>query len=138
MADITLTAANVSISGAQSAIGIAGETIAAGQPLYIKASDGRLWKAAATSAAAAAVVGISMSGGAAGQPIPYTRQGVVTSQTDTYGAKGDAILVATAAGLLHSLDTDGPLAGGEFMTLLGFTTGTTTLLLDIRPNIQVI
>ena len=67
MADVTTTAANVSLRASPSGSVVQyGEAITAPQPIYLKASDSKYYAADANvGAAEAAVVGIAMTPGAA-------------------------------------------------------------------------
>lgn len=104
MADLTITAASVVNGSAQTASGFAGETITAGQAVYIKAADGKLWKAlSAGTAEEGAPVGVALNGGAVGQPIGYAANGPITIgattvKTTTY------VLSATAGGICPQAD----------------------------------
>lgn len=139
MADIALTASAVLGSNVSTATGTAGETIAVGQAVYLKTSDGKLYKAlAAGTAEEARVVGIALGGGAAGQTIVYATRGEITSQSSTYSAKGNTVLLAGTAGGLHVPDDDGPPASTEHLSLIGFASETNKLLLMIVPNIMTI
>lgn len=129
MADLTVTATSVVNSTAQTSVGIAGETIGAGQPLYLKASDGRLWKAKSSGTAEeATVVGVALNGGAVGQAIAYAFAGNVnigatTVKTTTY------VLSATAGGIAPQAD----LVGTNRIVRIGHALDTTgTLFVDIR------
>ena len=124
MADITQTAASVAKgTNDQYSIGTAGETVVAGDVLYIKAADSRLWKAVNSSAAAAAAVGVALCGGAAGQPI---------SGTVTPGGTvviGEIYCVSTNAG---KFAPDADVTSGMFRTVLGIGKTATTIALDIH------
>jgi hypothetical protein len=63
VAAITLAATAITLSaGCVTVTGTSGEAISAGMPVYLKASDGKYWKADANlSAAAATVVGLNVS-----------------------------------------------------------------------------
>lgn len=100
MAEITVTAASVALaSGSAQVVGVAGETITAGQCVYLKSSDSRLWKAQADGTAAeVAAVGIALHGSLAGQPLAYAPSGAVINIGGT-----------TAAGVFYYV---GPTAGG--------------------------
>jgi predicted transcriptional regulator len=120
MADITVTAANVlGAAGHTTATKLAGETITAGQALYLKASDGRVWKAQADGTAAeATAVGIALNGGVAGQPITYCTAGPIniggtTAQLIVYAVS------ATAGGVADLADIT---TTGHYISLLGYAT----------------
>jgi hypothetical protein len=125
MADLSLTPTSVVKStGAKTKNGIAGETIAAGQALYLASATGLLMKADDTSAAKAACVGIALNGGAINQPIQYQTAGLLT------------IGGTVAAGITYGVtDTAGGIgaiserASGDYVTLI--CTGSTTSVVDI-------
>lgn len=120
MAAYTITAAEVTPgSGAAIEYGTLGEAVTAGQAIYLKASDGKLWLAQSDGTSAeAAAVGIAIAGGAAGQRIGYVKQGTLNLDTAalTGGTKGDIVVLGTTAGgLFPSAD----LASSDFVTVLG-------------------
>ena len=120
MAAYTITAAEVTPgSGAAIEYGILGETATAGQAVYKKASDGKLWLAQADGTAAeAAAVGVLIAGGAANQHVGYVKQGDVTLDTAalTGASKGEVTaLGATAGGLYPNED----VATTQYVTVLG-------------------
>lgn len=121
MADLTVTAANViAASSAQTDNGVAGETIAAGKAVYLKAADGRLWLAQCDGAAAEAVaVGIARHAATAGQPISYVKGGQINIGATT--AKTTAYMVSAAAG---GVCPQADLSSGNYITYLGYATAT--------------
>jgi len=131
MADVSITAANVlASSGAARNTGTAGETITQGMPVYVKASDGKIYKAVKTSAAAAAAVGIALNSAALNQPVTY-----VTEDDDfTPGfttAAGTSYFVGAAAG---GISAAGDLATGNFATFLMIGISTTKAKLHIEAS----
>jgi len=79
--------------------GIAGETLAAGDVVYLKAADSKLWKFDGTTEdMAAAIVGVIGTGGDATDPVTYfmdngTCAGASLTVGDELWAKHDATLV---------------------------------------------
>lgn len=71
---------------------IAGETLAFGQPVYMK-SDGKVWKADADAAATMPCVGIVVVGGNADATVNILTHGLVT-ETDWNWTVGATIYVA--------------------------------------------
>lgn len=72
MGDIVQTPANVSIAAAKrTADGIAGEAIDAGNLLYVKTSDGKLYKSDSSTTEKAKCVGMAGNSAAVGQPVRY-------------------------------------------------------------------
>jgi hypothetical protein len=121
MADLTITAANVVAgAGATRNTGTAGETITAGQVVYLKAADAKLWLAQADGTAAEAeAVGIALHGALANQPLNYLASGALTIGATT--AVGAVYVVsATAGGVAPYAD----LVATNRVTLLGYGTGT--------------
>src|SRR5678816_2782509 len=121
MADLVITPASVvAISGVTLVTGTAGETILAGQALYFKAADAKLWKsrsAAAATTEESTPVGIAMHGATAGQPVVYASSGVLnigatTVKTTPY------VLSATAGGIAPMTD----LVSTNKIVYLGYAT----------------
>lgn len=121
MADLTVTAASVVASAsAVKGRGTAGESITAGQPVYIDTSDSnKLKKADAGAAAAARVAGIALHAAAANQPLEYAiaDPDFAPGATLSLSAAGDAglyFLSNTAGGLCPK----GDLVSGMVPVLL--------------------
>ena len=127
MADLVVTATNVvKYTGARTANGIAGETIAAGQALYL-ASTGLLMKADDTTATKAACVGVALNGGAINQPIQYlTGGGLNPGAAVTVGATYGVTDTAGGVGLISER------ASADFITILGVAT--TTSRIEVAIN----
>jgi hypothetical protein len=141
MADITITAANVLMSAnGKSATGIAGETITAGQTLYLNSADNRLYKADANASIATAdCVGIALGGGAAGQPITYCYEdpNFTPGGTLSLAAAADSgvyVLSATAGGIAPMDD----LAAGMYPCVLGVAYSTTKMSLRIVKQVTAV
>lgn len=104
MANITITAANFLPSASATFnvnAAVAGETLVAGELVYLKAADGRYWKAVATSTAASTVVGFSANGAAAGQRVTIVTKDTATACGAVLPAIGAVLgLSATSAGKL--------------------------------------
>ena len=133
MAAYTITASAVKWISGPKTRGIAGEAIAAGELVYLKV-DGNYWKAQAdgVDATDAAVEGMAVCSCAAGQDITVAQDGAVV-QVDTALFAGDAIalfLHATAGKMGQVAD----LASTNYLTYVGFTTGTNLLELMIRAT----
>lgn len=126
MAAITVTVASVvKGTGAVTGAGIAGETITAGCPLYLKSSDSRYWLADANvSAETSTVVGISLHASLAGQPIVFITSGLVTI--------GSGAMVAASTHYLHTNPgaiSDGHVTG--YTSILGVSSTTDILYVSI-------
>ena len=121
MADITVTAANVLKTAASIVTGVvAGESLTAGQCVYLKASDGKLWKAQADGTAAeAAAVGITLHAAGANQPVAYATAGTMNIGGTT--AKLTTYVVSAAAGGIAPM---ADLTSGQYITELGYATAT--------------
>jgi hypothetical protein len=117
MADLSITAAEVVPDTAQIKTGIAGEAITVGMSVYKKASDGKLYKAIDTSAAAAAAVGIASSScSAANQSITYQKSGTIVLGASASVAQGAVYVVSgTAGGIAPEADA----GAGNYLTILG-------------------
>ena len=129
MADITVTAANVvPDSGYQYVDGTAGETITAGQALYLKSSDSKYYKADCNDATAEnrTLAGIALHGGSAGQPLRVMTAGTVTIGA-TVAVGTIYVLSATAGGIAPSTD----LVSGWYTTIIGIATTTGKIKLSI-------
>jgi hypothetical protein len=131
MTDISITAANcVPVSGATIKYGTAGETITAGQVVYLQDSSGK-WLKADNNSATAEVRGsggvwIALTGSSLNQPIAVGRGQITIGGTLTAGVA--YYLSDTAGGICPVAD----LGSGEYSVLLGFAT--TTAILDVAPQ----
>lgn len=131
MSAISVTAASVvPASSATIKHGTAGATITAGQTLYADSSDldannlPKLKLADANlSSAAATVVGISVHGASAGQPIAYISEGDLTF---------NAVLTA---GIIY---VNGATAAGDINPAVDLTTGWRTSVLGVAKSTTVL
>jgi hypothetical protein len=117
MANLTITAASVVPVGSstQRQTGTAGESITAGQAVYVDGADSNKVKLAdADVAASAASVGIALHAAATNQPITYATSGPVTIGATP--VVGQWYGVSTTAGGIAPL---ADLATGDFLTILG-------------------
>ena len=131
MANLTITAANViAATGVAKKEGVAGVTIAAGDALYADATDaGKLKLAIATSAAAAAFVGIAVTGAAANQPVLYVPVGqLAIGATIRIGAV--YVVSATAGKICPVAD----LVAGNFVSVIGIAPSAGNL--DVYPRVS--
>ena len=129
MADITITAASfVPGSNAKTRQGVAGETVTQGQPLYLKSSDSRLYKADADlSAEASLVVGIAANAASAGQPLTY----VFEDDDLTVGATLTMANVYVASGNAGGIAPFADLANGDWLTVILVPKSTTKAVLKL-------
>lgn len=125
MADLTITAANVSRGGNSNTLdGLAGETITAGQVVYKDSADGKFKLADCDSATAAvrSPIGIALNGAADGQPLQVLTSGPVTiGATLTAGVA--YYLSGTAGGIAPVAD----LATGDYPVIVGIATSASVL-----------
>jgi hypothetical protein len=116
MANYTLNAADIlAADGAVIKTGIAGDTITAGQAIYLKLDDARkVWRASKGAAASAIVAGIALNSATANQPIFYCERGVI-SVTASAVPVGAVVVLSTAGGLSPAAD----LASGNRVCVVG-------------------
>jgi len=130
MALITLTPADMRLgTGTTCSQGIAGETITPFQWLYLKAGDGKYWKAINTTAAEATIVGVALTYAAGDQEVAFAVINPGTSYLTSASAnwvKGLNYVVGSVAG---QLSLPGDLTAGMFHTIGGVAASTTSLLL---------
>lgn len=105
-------------------VGTAGETVAAGNPVYLKAADGRWYKAIGTTANTVDVIqlGIAQGAGTAGNAISG---GVLRRGVDTHQSGGSA----GAIGYISNTSTIATSAGTVERAVGNFAT-TTTFVFD--------
>lgn len=122
MADLVITATSVVPgSGAVVLQGTAGETITAGNSLYLKASDGKLWKAQCDGTAEEATcVGVALNGAAVNQPVGYVSNGTMTIGATTSKAT-TYVVSATAGGIAPQAD----LIATNRISYVGYATDAT-------------
>jgi hypothetical protein len=132
MADVSVTATEVLKTSATvvDSGGVFGETVTAGQVVYKLSSDGKWYKADANlSAAAAALKGIALNGGAANQPAVIAIGGTIDPGfTVTVGTV--YVLSATAGGIAPAAD----LATGMYVGIVGVGLAADTLGLIIYSS----
>ncbi len=129
MADLSITAANVvPDDGYNYADGIAGETLTAGMPVYLKSSDTRYWKSDTNSATAEVrtVAGITLNGASAGQPVRVMSSGTVTIGA-TVAVGTIYVLSGTAGAIAPSTD----LVSGWYTHILGIATTAAKIKLNL-------
>lgn len=138
MADLSITAANVAVSASARVNNTAnaGETITAGMSVYLKAADGRWWKAQCDGVIAESgsgvLRGIALHGSLAGQPLAVMEAGdIVIGATVTVGT--EYYVSATAGGICPVAD----LASTNYLTIVGYAITTTVIrLLMTATGIQ--
>jgi len=140
MADLSLTSSAVVASAAALATRrrcVLGATLAAGDVIYLDATDSHKAKAAdanSGTAAARVPVGILLNGGAAGQPAEY-----IEADTDlTVGSHG--LTVGTAIILSATAGKMAPIADattGWYPTLIGIAKTSTTISFNARAALSL-
>lgn len=118
MSDLAITASQV-LAGADADYydGVAGETITAGQTIYLSSVDNKLYKADADSLTKADVKGLALHGASASQPLRLQISGTITIGAAASVGTGVAYwLSQTAGGICPYVDLD---AGGAYGTYLG-------------------
>lgn len=133
MSDLTVTAASVKPGSSTSAItknGTYGETVTAGQAVYLNSSDSLYYKAECDSTSAkATAVGIAMNSGSANQPATILTKGSCTIGATV--AVGTVYVVsATAGGIAPTTD----LASTNYVTVLGVGDSPATLNINILAS----
>lgn len=135
MADLVITASGV-LAGinAQFLQGIAGETIVAGQPVYLDPEVNQLMlSGSAAGITKARAKGISLHGASLGQPLRIQTAGNITI--------GATILVGTTYVVSPTAGKIGPVAdliSTDAVTILGVGGPTNTIKLDIQASNSVI
>ena len=130
MADLTITPANVGIverTAVTRNVQI-GESVTAGQALYLKVADGKYWLADCLVAAEANVACIAATGGAADD---YVVAVFPTSKIDI-GATvdvGTIYVLSESGGIMPAAD----LAPADYVTVIGV--GITTAQINFKPDV---
>lgn len=131
MANLSITAANViAASTASQASAIAGETITAGQPVYV--SSGTAYKADRNaSQTAARVNGIALHGSLAGQPLAYCTAGALT--LGSVMVAGTTYALSDTAGSIcpYADITNGASSGTDYVSILGVASSSSVLQVSI-------
>ena len=119
MATVTVLAASVTATTTNpiTTTGNGGETITAGQPVYLNSADNELYKAVNTAASTAAAVGISNVPSADGKGITYySKNGTVIDLGATLTEDTWYIVSSTAGAIEPVADS----TSGDYRTWLGF------------------
>lgn len=127
MADISVTAASVvpATTGNTRSI-IAGETLTAGLLVYRNSADGRAWKASTASLAASQIIGVTLDGGGAGQPVTVQTSGDYTAGGTV--AVGTVYVVSDTGGAIAASADNG---AGDFCSVFGIGISTTKIRIGI-------
>jgi len=130
MADLTITAASCLPTGTNTRQTVQfGESVTAGQVVYLSSSDSKYYKADsdAGSATTAAGAGIALCTAATNQ-----YGAILTNGTITIGGtmtQGKAYYVSNTAG---GICPESDLGSGDYVSLIGFATSTTVLSVDFK------
>jgi len=131
MADITITATSVVAgSNATRDAGIAGETITAGQVLYLAAATNKWMKADSNAGTAEARTpkAIALNGASLNQPVAILKAGDITiGATLTAGVA--YYLSDTPGGICPVAD----VGSGEYPCIIGIAKSTTVLAVNFQP-----
>ncbi len=131
MSDVSITPGSV-VAGTNAVInrgGVAGETITAGQPVYLDPLTRKWLKADCNSATVAArqAGGLALNGASLDQPLAVHKSGPITIG-GTLVAGSPYYLSSNAGGIKPAAD----LATGDYICLLGLAASTTVLNVDIQ------
>lgn len=136
MADLTITPANV-VAGSNASIasGTAGETITAGQAVYLSSTTKKWMLADSNSATSEArqAKGIALNGASLNQPVSVQTSGDITIG-GTLVAGSAYYLSETPGGIQPAAD----LAVGEYVCLLGLAKSISVLSIGIQfPGVSL-
>jgi hypothetical protein len=131
MADLVIVAANV-VAGANASTrqSLAGETITAGQAIYLAAATGKWMKADADAAPAEGrhATHIALNGAALDQPLVGQKSGDITLGAVLTPGVAYYLSGATAGGICAFAD----IGVGEYVCLLGLAKSASVLALNIQ------
>lgn len=132
MADFSIIATNVvSPTKVPRTVGIAGETITAGQAIYKKSADSKYYKAQCDGTAEEAqVAGIAINGATAGQSVTFVSSGDLTMGS-AFAAAGKTVVASATAGGIAPI---GDLTTGNYLTIVGYTKSATVI--EVKPEIR--
>ena len=132
MADLSVTAANcVPGSNSRQVVGVAGESITAGKPVYLSSTT-NLWMLADSNSATAEARtpgGIALTGSSLNQPIVVHTKGLLTLGA-TMTANTPYFLSDTPGGICPIAD----VGSGEYLAQLGLSTSTTVIDVNIHTT----
>lgn len=136
MTNLSVTAANVRSSEfADRRSGTAGETLTAGQALYLSSADGKLYKADATTLAKSRMVGICLNAAFADQPVNYVAEDRDFTPGGTLVSGSVYVLSGSAGG--GNLAPFGDHAAGMYPVRVLVATSTTKCKLKILAGTTV-
>lgn len=118
----------------------AGETIAAGDAVYVS-SSGFIYKASAQSFDQASVVGLALESGTAGAILRVDTDGVYASASGLSINAYQFLSIAASGSYVDYSTWQTELAAASsvvYLTTLGRATGSTTLSVEIEPPVSVL
>tara|TARA_R100001463_G_scaffold2401_4_gene10157 strand:+ start:8043 stop:8465 length:423 start_codon:yes stop_codon:yes gene_type:complete len=130
MATITLTAANVRVGASgTSNVGVAGESLTPGDFLYLKAGDGKYWKAVNSSQAEADIVGVALTYASADSNVAFlviVDQVTYLNHSSAVFTQGKTYTVSDTSGKIFDA---ADIGSSDYVTVAGVAASTTSLLL---------
>lgn len=131
MADLTITAANVSVGATTTTQAVrAGVAITPGQPVYLDTADSKYKLADSDALATAKCAGVSISNAAADGDYFYMAT-LGDMDLGTTLAVGEVYVVSTNSGMIAPV---ADLTTGDYVTILGVATATDTLDLKLHVS----
>lgn len=130
---LSITASEVQYVSGPVGVGIAGEAITAGETVYVKSSDNKVYLADADlSAAGATCVGIALCSVAASQQVTYAKPGSVIKIGSSASVGQGAVycLGATAGSIVPEAD----LTTDDYVTILGVGNDDDGIVLNIHVS----
>ena len=112
--------ANGTASGVKE-LGVAGETLAFGDSVYLKASDGRWWKTNGASATSILRIAMCLAAGGAGDSVGILDVGYIAKTGWTWADAGPLFLSETSGLLTQTA----PSGAGKFVRIVGHAKSTT-------------
>jgi hypothetical protein len=119
----------------------AGETIAAGDAVYVDPSDGLIFKASALNATQASVVGVAIDSGSVGTLIRVNADGIYPGLSGLSPGEYQYLSVTTSGALVDYATWSAELATvsvNAYVTNIGRATSATQLAVEIDPPTLVV
>lgn len=131
MADLSITTTQLVQTSDRTKIkhGICGETITAGDVVYLKSSDNKIWRADADASASAAALGIACATTtAANMEVTYQQGGTITIGAAASITAGAIYCVSTNVG---KIAPEADLTTADYVTVIGVGNGSNQI---VMPN----
>lgn len=133
MTEYSATSSSVIVTNAVAQSLVAGEAIAAGELIYLKSSDGKVYKAQRDGTVEeATVLGIAGNSAATGQPVQYYTGGTVALQSGIFTTPGAAqllVLGPTAGRFSDASDLDA--VNDHYVSVIGWALDADSMKLAI-------